>query len=286
MISRLLILYIIIMVNVAEAQIEPEVLFPLYFENALGDRDTVELGWDSNASYDIDEEFGEKDITDIPFNDNLDVRATTYDSKEGQTKRGVVFKLPDLCETGSVRFINTIIIVSRVYPVYMYWDEDYFKLDSCLRYSRFTSERAVAISNLPHNQYWSTLLSEKGFFKIQKSWFNSGSGHFQVSTEGGRVDTAWNFFVGIASDPDGSPNSVHDLDTKGINLSIRPNGSHVENSRGNEVNVIGYSILGQELLRFSLRPGEERTMVRSKNEIMVLRVMEGQNLLLVDIVIY
>jgi hypothetical protein len=52
-------------------------VFPMYFEDVLGNRHTVYIGCDPNGSCDVIlPEFGELDITHIPFDPMFDVRIT------------------------------------------------------------------------------------------------------------------------------------------------------------------------------------------------------------------
>ncbi len=69
-----LITVIVLTANFIRAQ---EFVFPMYFEDALGNRDTVFLGYDPNGSRDVIlPEFGELDIAHIPFDSVFDVRIT------------------------------------------------------------------------------------------------------------------------------------------------------------------------------------------------------------------
>lgn len=276
---RVTFLYLIFVFNLLDAQRDPQVLFPLYFENVLGDRDTVELGWDSSGTLLLDTLLGERDVTSEPMSDFLEVRVATFNSQKDHTKRGVGRMDSDLCETGKINYDNTVLLVSRAFPVYMYWDREYFQFDSCLLFSRFTAERSIAIGGLRHHRFFSRLLAERGYYEMNKSWFTPALINYQVTTESGRTDTVWHFFVGIASQPDSIVSSVTDLSEIGVSVVNTADGTRVKNMKDRSVALIGYSILGQELLRFNLGPGEEKHLDNANRGVMVLKVTEGGSLL-------
>lgn len=67
--------------------------FPLYFEDAVGNRDTLTVGYDINATSGIDNLFGEVNTISIPWSENFEVRVTDkmpgvlYGSPENETFR-------------------------------------------------------------------------------------------------------------------------------------------------------------------------------------------------------
>jgi len=56
------------------AQITPEFKFYLAFEDGIGNKDTIYLGYDSYATQEIDTIFGEEDLFNTPFSGTFDVR--------------------------------------------------------------------------------------------------------------------------------------------------------------------------------------------------------------------
>jgi hypothetical protein len=81
-------IFIILKANFLCAQ---EFVFPMYFEDALGNRDTVYIGYDANGNRDVIlPEFGEVDIAHIPFDSVFDVRITNQsDIHEGRNVAGL-----------------------------------------------------------------------------------------------------------------------------------------------------------------------------------------------------
>ena len=127
----------------------------LKFENASG-IDSVTIGYDVKASIDLDTIFGEEDISNIQFNDSLDVRLGNVDwplMKCGATSTKLypdlihyntkVEILPRNCASdptsgflGPVP-ITTILIPNDHFPVTVTWDPDPFT-DMCARASVLT----------------------------------------------------------------------------------------------------------------------------------------------------
>ncbi len=52
--------------------------FALFFEDAKGNKDSIVLGYDNSATYDIDADFGEKDISLQPYDSVFEVRGAAY----------------------------------------------------------------------------------------------------------------------------------------------------------------------------------------------------------------
>lgn len=58
------------------AQQTPEFEFHLYFEDALGNRDTITIGYDESGTQGLDVQFEEIDITNEPWDSNFEVRVS------------------------------------------------------------------------------------------------------------------------------------------------------------------------------------------------------------------
>lgn len=111
-----------------------EFSFPLYFEDATGNRDTLILGYDPNATDSIDPEFGEINIVDQPWKDQLDVRTGEvkyYGDWENvaplyESKIQIVEKM--------CNFEQKINIVAwcNHFPLIIKWDTSLFKNNNCV----------------------------------------------------------------------------------------------------------------------------------------------------------
>lgn len=110
---------------------QEEFSFELYFEDALGNKDTLILGYDPNATDSIDTAFGEVNILNQPWDNVFEVRtgeakpnwsssSSAYESKKQVIDKTCIFDF-DI-------FIN---MVAVNYPVVIRWDTTLFVNDSC-----------------------------------------------------------------------------------------------------------------------------------------------------------
>ncbi len=117
-----------------------EFAFTMYFVDAIGQRDSLVMGYDPSATDTIDELFKEKNIIDTPWTNRLDVRISdewfsrfrnikaTYHSKKWIPTNS--------CDQRLVQFgIN---VSSKHWPILAYWDKKVFQ-NECLELSRFRS---------------------------------------------------------------------------------------------------------------------------------------------------
>ena len=119
-----------------------EFSFKMYFEDAIGNKDTLIIGYDINGTDAIDPEFGEINIISIPLDTSFDVRISNewqnrlYDNIPGtfHTKKQIIEKK----ECGIWYSINSIDIFTNNWPVTVKWDSTLF-IDTCLNCSLFTS---------------------------------------------------------------------------------------------------------------------------------------------------
>ena len=110
-----------------------EFCFPLIFEDAIGNLDTVFMGYDANATDSIDIEFGEENIVMQPWNNALDVRAGEvkdflyFDTlaPSYQSKKQIAGK------TCNFYHKLSILVKCDNYPLKISWDTTAFKSDSC-----------------------------------------------------------------------------------------------------------------------------------------------------------
>lgn len=113
--------------------------FQMFFTDAVGNKDTITLGYDSTATDSIDALFGEVNIISNPLNNNLDVRITNSWNDAStpiyfHTKKQITFY--DCTYTNfSVQAIN---IFTNHWPVTVEWEHSLFS-DTCRNGSVFTS---------------------------------------------------------------------------------------------------------------------------------------------------
>lgn len=121
----------------SQIAIGQEFSFKMYFEDAIGNKDTLELGYDVNATDTIDAIFGEINIIGIPFDSVFDIRISDayWNNNVGtfQTKKQIV-------QSNNCRALSfiTIDLKCNNWPVTATWDNSVFS-DTCRNGSVFTS---------------------------------------------------------------------------------------------------------------------------------------------------
>lgn len=128
---------------------QEEFSFELYFEDALGNKDTVILGYDPNATDVIDITFGEVNILSQPWGSNFDVRIgdRSYETNNGttnwltsntyQSKKQILSSYCDQYDKKS----ETISLQFKIdnLPIKIKWNGNVFG-DSCRAHSSFFGE--------------------------------------------------------------------------------------------------------------------------------------------------
>lgn len=106
--------------------------FPIYFEDAVGHRDTVYFGYDSTATDSLDAVFGEADISHVPWDTALDVRLTGVwkGASHWQGQYNSPFQTKKLvagprCDDRAPVF--SVEILTRHWPVTARWDSTLFQ---------------------------------------------------------------------------------------------------------------------------------------------------------------
>lgn len=118
-----------------------EFSFNLYLEDAAGYKDTLVMGYDSNASDTLDPLFGEVNIISIPFGSGFEARISDFDFDQGaqyitdpttfHTKK--LIKKKD-CNSTDFPLVSAINLSKATYPVKVYWNSELFT-DTCLEKS-------------------------------------------------------------------------------------------------------------------------------------------------------
>ena len=138
-------LFLILFMFLGNLLIGQEFSFNLYFEDAIGNRDTLTIGYDTSATDSIDPQFGEVNIISVPLDNMLDVRITDEwkkrinDPKPGQaagtfhTKKQIVYYT-----CGNPTDLIVLDIYCKNWPVTASWDQNLF-YDACLNGTFITS---------------------------------------------------------------------------------------------------------------------------------------------------
>ncbi len=136
---KLIFLFLIAM-SFSTLSYSQEFSFQMFFEDAVGNKDTITLGYDINATDSLDSLFSEVNIITTPLDTNLDVRISnewfnrTYNSTTGtyHTKKQIVdYSCSNWYSASSID------IFTEYWPVTAYWDSSLFS-DSCRKASVFT----------------------------------------------------------------------------------------------------------------------------------------------------
>jgi hypothetical protein len=120
-----------------------EFVTSIIFEDSIGNRDTLEVGYDSLATINIDTAFGEVNIIQIPRDSFFDIRFSDVgwsSTPTFHTKRQIV---SSPCIPGFVNILS-IDIKAQYWPVKAYWSQDFQNdcVDSSL------------ITNVPPGGWW------------------------------------------------------------------------------------------------------------------------------------
>ena len=114
--------------------------FQMYFKDAIGNRDTLTLGYDTAATKIIDAAFGEVNIIGVPLDSIFEVRITDESVWGGQqqgtfhTKKQITYYNCD----SPLYNIQSIDIKAKHWPVTATWNKAIFN-DSCRDWSYFSS---------------------------------------------------------------------------------------------------------------------------------------------------
>jgi len=119
---------------------QPEFSFDLYFEDALGNRDTITLGYDPLATDGIDSQFGEENIIALPWDSVFEVRIgdKTYSGTNWLSDNSYLTKrqiLQSYCDNSTISNRVSLQLKSTNFPVKVKWNRELFANDSCRFFS-------------------------------------------------------------------------------------------------------------------------------------------------------
>ena len=104
-----------------------EFSFPIFFEDAKGNKDTIVLGYDQSATDAIDTLFGEKDIKNAPWDTVFEARVTDAYSYSllYYSKKQILYKD---CNKNKRLEATAIIVYCKYYPFVIRWDSSLFNI--------------------------------------------------------------------------------------------------------------------------------------------------------------
>ncbi len=119
-----LLFIILLLTNTSFAQLTPEFLMPIWFEDTQGNKDTIWIGSDMNSSSEINPQFGEVAIEE-PFDHILEVRAAHGDDSEWDGLELSKIIVEDADSPSCHGFGRTKRMIHATYfPLKISWDQD------------------------------------------------------------------------------------------------------------------------------------------------------------------
>lgn len=224
----------------------------LWFQDAVGNKDSIELGYDLLATDSIDSQFGETNIITTPWSNNFEVRISNEwknrfnNNQSGtyHTKKQIVKK--QLCSIP--HSVTAIDIKAQHWPVTVSWDST-LNFTDCYNSSLLTSV-------MPYG-WWDTpgfislfANSSKKTFMPNELYFNNY--YKYISNNNDTLDVVWQIFGDNSSIFLG----VFEEMVNNSNLRIVPNpvtGTfiiHSKNTNSDFVNINVFSIDGKMLKHF------------------------------------
>lgn len=218
----------------------------LWFQDAIGNRDSIEIGYDLLATDSIDSQFGETNIISTPWSNNFEVRISNewknrfINNQAGtyHTKRQIVKK--QLCSL--LHAVTAIDIKAQHWPITISWDST-LVFDDCYNSSLLTSV-------MPYG-WWDTPGFIALFANSSKITFMPNDLYFSnyynyISSNNDTLDVIWQIFGSSSSIFQG----VNDEKIKKPSFNIVPNPVtstfviHTENANNDFLNINIFSIDG------------------------------------------
>jgi hypothetical protein len=202
---------------VGYAQQTPTFQFTMYLTDAKGNQDSIVLGYAPDAhSFDfIDPQYGEHDVTEVPFDTVLDVRVYMfryYNTSLYLDKQIVSYE----CD-GFASPADYLLIYAKYPPLKISWDNDlFYSYDyPCHDFAYICADNGPFVDcySCPSIMYLQ-------FANYRNVTFEEYYGYTttNVSLEDGNIGAAYNYYFGFL----GMPWSTDVKDTGGMSLQIYP----------------------------------------------------------------
>ena len=248
-------LYFVLFLIIFDASCQEEFSFELYFEDAVGNRDTLIIGSDEEGTQGLDTIFGEENISEMPWDSIFEVRASPVILEDDmppptfQSKKQIVGKVcPIFCTSvfADSEFTPalSINIKAENYPVKITWEEtNKFNEDSCYFGSNIV---CLFVMHAP-----SIALSDNDSVHIDDLCFETSPKYYTDEN-----DTIANFIFEFCSERTGSVKAFNK--EKQIIMSPNPSNDfisiHLSNTLIKDVSV--YSLTGKELINLNVEAFE------------------------------
>ena len=145
----------------------PQFVMPIWFEDSVGNKDTVWVGGDpSSSSQHINPQFGEMSIA-TPFDSVFEVRAVHWDDTDWETSKVIIEDNTSLSQC-YLPARTRIMIRSKYPPVTIYWDT------------------TILATNAPCNI--NTILTPDQYAFLLQNWFDARIIHCMMTRESIQID--------------------------------------------------------------------------------------------------
>ena len=215
--------------------------FQMYFKDAIGNRDTLTLGYDTAATKLIDAAFGEVNIIGVALDTAFDVRVTDEYEKHQVGGQGTFHTKKQITyyDCDSVTYNRQVIdIWTKHWPVTATWNKTLFT-DTCRVWSLFASHLGDVSG--PSDLGWEVLLQNDSVTFTRNAWGVNG-GPFQYDS--------MPVFFQMFNDGSIQIGAVHEQDKLNSQVKIFPNPAtnSISIDVKKEVAVAFYNVFGQLVL--------------------------------------
>jgi hypothetical protein len=198
--------------------------YHMFFTDAVGNKDTITLGYDTSATFGIDSVYGEINIISVPLDTGLDVRITdewrkrlsngtpgTFHTKKQISFYDCIF---------SYSHIQSLDIYTKHWPVTATWDNTLFN-DICRKGSVFTSINPGTWWDVssPSNLWQKILLNHNSATFTTNTPNNLNYNYGYVNKAGDKIPVFWHTFAHTTS----STEEDIELITNNDPIAIFPN---------------------------------------------------------------
>lgn len=198
--------------------------FQMFFTDAIGNKDTITLGYDLTATDSIDASFSEVNIISVPLDTSFDVRVTNEWYRRNNFGSPGTFHTKKQITFYNCTFtpfnLQTIDIYTKHWPVTVTWNNSLFN-DTCRNGSVFTSVNPGGWwdTGSPSDLWRQVLLTNDSatFTSNNSGGFNNNYGY--INSAGDTIPVFWQSFA----DSSLLSTGINELTTNKNSITIFPN---------------------------------------------------------------
>lgn len=193
-IKSFIVLLALAIANQVAAQNTPEFSFVLYVTDALGNRDSVILGYDATATDTADALFGDSNIANTAIDSVLDLRLTDYYNPLDYQSENAIFKYScdSTFDRNDGRGLAYLLLRAKNYPITFSWNIQQFlgSNNACHRGSVIAASRIdMQYANLNIPSMFNCILSYSGSYYTNYLPLNID--YTTTMLNHGRIDTVF-----------------------------------------------------------------------------------------------